>query len=74
MDEKRKAILLGMFNNPRMVWRKLSTLANSIATTEEEAKRLLLEMDARASGNGNGTWALLARVGVPGPAAPEQQA
>jgi hypothetical protein len=68
MDEQRKKILQRMLEHPTMVWRKLETLANAVSADQEETKRLLLEIEARASANGSGKWALIARIGMPGPA------
>ena len=60
-DEPRRKLLCAMLKDPRYDWRKLDTLRHVIGTDPETAKRLLLEVDARASENGRDVWALVSR-------------
>ncbi len=46
-------------------WRRLSTLMNVIGADEETAKRLLIEIGARASENGQPVWALIENKPLP---------
>lgn len=57
----RKELLHQLLENDNFEWRKLSTLANATGTTEEECKRLLIEIGARGSTAGDGMWALRSR-------------
>ena len=54
LDESRKRMLLKMLQDRRYEeqWRKLSTLSHVIGTDDDEAKRLLIELGARASSDG----------------------
>ena len=60
-DEPRRKRLRAMLNDPRYEWRKLDTLRHVIGADADTAKRLLIEIDARASENGKDVWALLSR-------------
>ena len=61
LDESRKRMLLTMLQDRRYeeLWRKLSTLSHVIGTDDDEAKRLLIELGARASSDGQQLWGLL---------------
>ncbi|HSX56953.1 MAG TPA: hypothetical protein VLG14_16725 [Sphingomonas sp.] len=59
-DEKRKVVLRQMLRKPgRTGWRSLKTMASVIGTSEDEAARLLIEIDARGSETGTGVWAFI---------------
>ena len=67
-DEKRKAMLTRMLNNPGPSgWRKMETMAGVIGATREETARLLIELDARASETGNDVWAFTKNMPLPNP-------
>ena len=62
-DKSRKELLRKMLEaeNPAYPnrWRKLSTLMHVIGANEETTKRLLLEIGARASEDGQDLWGLV---------------
>jgi hypothetical protein len=60
-DQPRKRLLLTMLRHPDYPWRTLDTLMHVIGADEESTKRLLLEIGARASEDGQRKWALLER-------------
>lgn len=64
-DNPRKALLLQMLLSPKYQWRKLDTLMHVIGSNEETTKRLLLEVGARASENGQPLWGLIERNPLP---------
>lgn len=64
-DKPRKDLLLEMLRSPKYTWRKLETLMHVIGTDEETTKRLLLEVGARASENGEPKWGLIERNPLP---------
>lgn len=64
-DKPRKDLLLEMLRCPKYTWRKLETLMHVIGTDEETTKRLLLEVGARASENGDAKWGLVERNPLP---------
>lgn len=64
-DKPRKALLLEMLKSERHQWRKLETLMHVIGADEETAKRLLLELGARASEDGKALWGLVGRNPLP---------
>jgi hypothetical protein len=66
LDSARKKLLEKMLNRSEWKWRNLSTLSHVIGADEETTKRLLLEIDARGSEDGQAKWGLVARVGLPG--------
>lgn len=67
-DEKRKAILTEMLNNPGPEgWRKMETMANVIGASRDETARLLIELDARASETGKDVWAFIKDKPIPKP-------
>ena len=58
----RKRLLKSLLEEDRFEWRRLSTLARATGTTEEECRRLLVEIGARGSlSGGEESWALLRR-------------
>ena len=65
LDGGRKKLLKSMLNRDDWKWRSLSTLSHVIGADEDTTKRLLLEIDARASEDGQAKWGLIARVGLP---------
>ncbi len=68
-DKKRKKILKEMLDDERFEekWRNLSTLSAVIGATEEETKRLLVELGARGSEKADGKWGLIKNHPFPGP-------
>ena len=60
-DKKRKELLLTMLEDQRYSWRKLTTLMHVIGADEETTKRLLLELGARGSEDGQDLWGLIKR-------------
>jgi hypothetical protein len=58
----RKHILRKLLEEDRFEWRYLSTLSRATGTTEEECRRLLIEIGARGSlSEGPEMWALISR-------------
>lgn len=64
-DKPRKDILLEMLKKSDYQWRKLDTLMHVIGADEETTKRLLLEVGARASEDGQPLWGLISRNPLP---------
>jgi len=65
-DEKNKEkpareLLTEMLNHKEHPWRNLDILMHVIGANEETTKRLLLEVGARASEDGQNLWALKSR-------------
>lgn len=61
LDIRRRTILKQMLQDERFDdrWRKLSTLSGVIGADEETTKRLLIEVEARASEKEDGLWGLI---------------
>jgi len=58
----RKQLLQKLLEDEQFEWRRLSTLARATGTTEEECRRLLIEIGARGSlSEDEELWALLSR-------------
>lgn len=64
-DEPRRDLLRQMLDHPDYKWRNIDTLMHVIGADEESTKRLLLEIGARASENGNPQWSLISRSPLP---------
>ena len=60
-DKPRKKLLMEMLEDNRFAdrWRKLDTLMHVIGANEETTKRLLLEIGARGSEDGQELWGLI---------------
>ena len=60
-DRPRKELLLKMLNDERFPqrWRSFDTLQHVIGADDETAKRLLIEIGARASEDKQALWGLL---------------
>ena len=60
-DEPRRKLLTQMLEDDRFVdrWRKLDTLMHVIGADESTTKRLLLELGARGSEDGQELWGLM---------------
>jgi hypothetical protein len=69
VDSKRempqKKLLLQMLDNEKYPWRQLETLMHVIGANEATTKRLLLEVGARASEDGQLLWGLISRNPLP---------
>ena len=65
LDNERKKYLRLMLEKEEYKWRKISTLSAVIGTSDDETKRLLIEIGARGSENGNGSWGLISRNAFP---------
>lgn len=65
-DNPRRKLLKAMLKDSRFEWRRLDTLAHVIGADYETTKRLLLEIEARASENGEDLWALISDKPLPG--------
>jgi hypothetical protein len=61
LDEKRKTTLKTMLEDDRFPekWRNINTLSAVIGASEEETKRLLVEIEARGSEKADGKWGLI---------------
>ena len=60
-DNPRKKLLLNMLSHPKMKMRSIETLCRASGTSEEECRRLLVEIEARGirlKGNREG-WVLI---------------
>jgi hypothetical protein len=64
-DKPRKELLLKMLQSPKHQWRNLETLAHVIGADTETTKRLLLEVGARGSEDGQHLWGLIDRNPLP---------
>ncbi|MBZ0113223.1 MAG: hypothetical protein K8J08_12220 [Thermoanaerobaculia bacterium] len=64
-EKPRKNLLTGMLRAPEYRWRRLETLMHVIGADEETTKRLLLEIGARASEDGQPLWGLVERNPLP---------
>ena len=64
-DKPRKNLLLQMLSSKKYQWRKLETLMHVIGADEKTTKRLLLEIGARASEDGQPLWGLIKRNPLP---------
>ena len=64
-DQPRKDLLLKMLNHKEHTWRSLDKLMHVIGTDETTTKRLLLEIGARASEDGQQLWGLTERNPLP---------
>jgi len=69
LDKKRKHTLIEMLEDERFPnkWRKIETLSAVIGASEEETKRLLVEIEARGSEKADGKWGLIKGHPFPGP-------
>ena len=67
-EKPQRELLLEMLLHPEHEWRKLDTLRHVIGADEATAKRLLLEIGARASEDGQALWALKSRKPLRGSA------
>lgn len=72
LAEKRRARLRQMLSSDRYVWRSLDVLAASIGADKTRAAELLVEIDARASLDNTGSWALVSRAPWPEDVQPEK--
>ena len=54
-----------ILNQPKYPWREFDTLGHVIGDDEITTKRVLLELDARASENGKPLWGLVSRNPLP---------
>ncbi len=64
-DKPRKDLLIKMLKHPTYSWRTFETLMHVIGADEDTTKRLLIEVGARASENGQPLWGLIERNPLP---------
>jgi hypothetical protein len=64
-EQPMRRLLLQMLSDTRFRWRNLDTLMHVIGADEPTTIRLLLELGARASEDGNRTWGLVSRNPLP---------
>ena len=64
-EKPKKQLLEKMLRSEKHTWRKLETLMHVIGTDEENTKRLLLSLGARASEDGKNLWGLIERNPLP---------
>lgn len=64
-EKPQRDLLVAMLEHPAFQWRKLDTLMHVFGTAEQTAKRLLLEVGARASEDGQPLWGLIERNPLP---------
>ncbi|SRR5207247_7251028 len=62
---KRRERLRQMLSGERYTWRNLKVLAAAIGADEKTTAELLIEIDARASLDNTGSWALVSRAPWP---------
>lgn len=65
LDQPRRDLLLEMLKHKSHKWRSLDTLMHVIGADEETTIRLLLDVDARASEDGQRLWGLKSRNPLP---------
>ncbi len=64
-EKPQRDLLTAMLKHPDYQWRKLNTLMHVVGVDEQTAKRLLLEVGARASEDGELLWGLIERNPLP---------
>lgn len=65
LDKKRKLTLKTLLSGEKYTWRNIETLAAAIGADHLKTASLLLDIDARASNTGSGSWALVSRAPYP---------
>ena len=61
VDKARKELLRKMLERPEWTWRSFSRLKDVVGADDETTKRLLLEIGARGSEDGEPQWGLISR-------------
>jgi hypothetical protein len=62
-DQKRKATLRDLLEDPKFRWRRIGTLARAVGASEDRTRDLLVSIGARASvAGGEEVWGLRSRV------------
>ena len=64
-EKPQRDLLLEMLRRPEYQWRKFETLMHVIGADEKTTKRLLLDVGARASEDGQPLWGLKERNPLP---------
>lgn len=64
-EQPMKRLLLQMLSSEKFSWRELDTLMHVIGADEATTKRLLLELNARGSEDGERVWGLISRNPLP---------
>src|ERR1700690_506200 len=65
LDTARKKILTTMLNEKKWTWRNLEKLKQVIGADEDTTIRLLIELEARGSEDGQPLWGLISRNPFP---------
>jgi hypothetical protein len=65
LDIARKKLLKRMLNEEQWPWRKLETLKHVIGADEQTTIRLLIELEARGSEDGQPLWGLISKNPFP---------
>ena len=65
LDEPRRALLRRMLADDRFKWRRLDTLMHVIGADADTTKRLLIDIGARGSEDGQNLWGLIERNPLP---------
>lgn len=65
LDKKRKSVLKALLSGEKYRWRNIETLAAAIGADDLKTASLLLDIGARASNTGSGSWALVSRAPYP---------
>jgi hypothetical protein len=65
LDIARKKLLKTMLNEKQWPWRKLETLKQVIGADEDTTIRLLIELEARGSEDGQPLWGLISKNPFP---------
>lgn len=69
---KRRERLRGMLSGNKLKWRSIDALASSIGANEDETKKLLIEIEARAAFTDARKWALVSRAPWPDDLQPKE--
>jgi hypothetical protein len=64
-ENPQRDLLRQMLKHPDYTWRRLHTLMHVIGSDEQTTKRLLLQIGARASEDGQPLWGLVERNPLP---------
>lgn len=65
LAQKRRERLRQMLSGERYKWRSLKVLSAAVGADENTTAELLIEIDARASLDNTGSWALVSRAPWP---------
>lgn len=64
-DKNKTNLLKKLLEDKQYEWRSIKTLSAVIGESEQETKRLLLQINARGSENADDLWSLIDRNPIP---------